>query len=98
MSDYDGAQHACERTALAQNQRRTAAPGIKVGVRQPGEHALLDGLIAGVVLDRARLIDNPIPRDAAILTNVGQRIVQVLIGPPCARALLAYLPPVHEFV
>ena len=52
-----------------------------------------DGGIAGVVFQRAGLVDDPVPRDAAVLAHVGQRVVQVLIGPARAGALLADLPP-----
>ena len=75
-----------------------AAPGIEVDVRQLGEHALLDRRIAGVVLDRARLVDDPVPRHPAVLADVGQRVVQVLIGSPRAGALLAELPALYELV
>ena len=57
-----------------------------------------DGGIAGVVLQRFGLVNDPVPGNAAVLADVGQRVVQILIGPPHAGLFLADLATLHQFV
>ena len=96
--DHDVPQHTCQRAALGQDQRRSLVPGIELDVGQLREHALLDTGIAGIVVERAGLVDDPGPGDATIFAEIDESIVEILIGSPSAGALLAQLPPLNQLV
>src|SRR5262245_19578534 len=68
--------------SISQDHGRACAPQIEVNIRQVIEHALLDGDIAGVVVQRPRRIDDPIPRDLSSLAQTGERLDRILVGAP----------------
>ena len=53
---------------------------------------------SGVIFERAGFVNNPRPWDATVLAEIGQRVMQDLVGPACAGLLFAQLSPLHQLV
>ena len=58
-------------------------PRVDVDVLKLREGSVLHALVAGVVLKAARFVGNPVPRYTAVLADVGQRVVQILVRASC---------------
>src|SRR6516165_7062570 len=88
----DIAQHARQRAAFAQDHgRQLIAPGIDAGERYRVLEVVEHGWRVAVRDDGARLVDNPVPGDQALVAQPEHCLARILVGASARRALLAWL-------
>src|SRR5581483_362747 len=77
-------QYSGERSRFGQYQRRVASPRIDACLlhrpQQPRSNAFVDERL----IERPGLVDDPFPRDRALLAKADKRVCHVLIASPSA--------------
>ena len=81
-------QHAGQRAALGEDQRRFAGPWVEADRVQVRFDAVGDRSETREVVERARLVGNPRPWNLAALAQVGQGVAQILVRPARAGRVL----------